>query len=106
MINYVPKMLLMLLKERSVILKKIFGIKIIRIGTENGSEFINSHRNNQKITVKETNFTQFLIDKNILHQITPIRSPQSNGKIERFNQNYTKLFVFDEKILQLVYKIN
>ncbi len=82
--------------------KKIFSIKITRIRTDNGSEFINSHRNNQKNTVKETTFTQFLTDKNILHQTTPVRSPQSNGKIERFHQNYTKLFVFDEKILDAV----
>ncbi len=37
--------------------KKIFGIKITRIRTDNGSEFINSHRNNQKSTIKETTFT-------------------------------------------------
>ncbi|WP_310612904.1 DDE-type integrase/transposase/recombinase [Spiroplasma citri] len=82
--------------------KNIFGIKITRIRTDNGSEFINNYRNNQKITVKETNFTQFLTDKNIFHQTTPVRSPQSNGKIERFHQNYTKLFVFEEKILNAV----
>ncbi len=82
--------------------KKIFGIKITRIRTDNGSEFINSHRNNQKSTIKETTFTQFLTDKNILHQTTPVRSPQSNGKIERFHQNYSKLFVFEEKILDAV----
>ncbi|WP_374941072.1 integrase core domain-containing protein [Spiroplasma citri] len=43
-----------------------------------------------------------LNDKNIFHQTTPVRSPQSNGKIERFHQNYTKLFVFEEKILNAV----
>ncbi len=32
--------------------KKIFGIKIKRIRTDKGSEFINSHRNNQKSIVK------------------------------------------------------
>ncbi len=79
--------------------KIFFGIKITRIRTDNSSEFINSHRNNQKSTVKETNFTQFLTDKNILHQTTPVRYLWSNGKIERFHQNYNKLFVFDEKIL-------
>ncbi|AAA85012.1 putative transposase [Spiroplasma phage C74] len=82
--------------------KNIFGIIITRIRTDNGSEFINNYRNNQKISVKKTNFTQFLTDKNILHQTTPVRSPQSNGKIERFHQNYTKLFVFEEKILNAV----
>ncbi|WP_222611537.1 DDE-type integrase/transposase/recombinase [Spiroplasma phoeniceum] len=37
--------------------KNIFGIRIIRNRTDNGSEFINSYRNNQKISVKKTNFT-------------------------------------------------
>ncbi|ALA97686.1 Spiroplasmavirus-related protein [Spiroplasma kunkelii CR2-3x] len=82
--------------------KNIFGVKITRIRTDNGSEFINNYRNNQKNNVKETNFTQFLKDKNIFHQTTPVRSPQSNGKIQRFHQNYTKLFVFEEKILNVV----
>ncbi|WP_425289450.1 integrase core domain-containing protein [Spiroplasma endosymbiont of Poecilobothrus nobilitatus] len=80
----------------------MFGIKITRIRTDNGSEFISSHRNNQKSTVKETTFTQFLTNKNIFHQTTPVRSPQSNGKIKRFHQNYSKLFVFEEKILDAV----
>ncbi|WP_374696499.1 hypothetical protein [Spiroplasma endosymbiont of Polydrusus formosus] len=55
--------------------KKIFGIKITRIKTDNVSEFINSHRNNQKSIFKETTFTQFLTDKNILYQTTIVHSP-------------------------------
>ncbi|WP_374696325.1 hypothetical protein [Spiroplasma endosymbiont of Polydrusus formosus] len=82
--------------------KKIFGIKITLIRNDNGFEFINSHRNNQKSIVKENTFTQFLTDKNILHQTTHVRSPWTNGKIERFHQNYIKLFIFDKKILDAV----
>ncbi|WFG99106.1 hypothetical protein M1770_03905 [Spiroplasma citri] len=63
-------MLLLLLKKAISDFKTIFGVKITRIRTDNGSEFINNYRNNnyrnnQKNTVKETNFTQFLTDKNI-----------------------------------------
>ncbi|WP_216599244.1 hypothetical protein [Spiroplasma citri] len=58
-------MLLLLLKKAISDFKNIFGVKITRIRTDNGSEFINNYRNNQKNTVKETNFTQFLTDKNI-----------------------------------------
>ncbi|GAA6238413.1 MAG: hypothetical protein SPLM_05320 [Spiroplasma phoeniceum] len=88
----------MLFKRAISDFKKIFGIKITRIRTDNGSKFINSHRNNQKSSVKETTFTQFLTDKNILHQTTPVRSPQSNGKIERFHQNYTKFCIWWKNI--------
>ncbi len=79
--------------------KKIFVIKITPIRTDSDSEFINSHCNNQKSSVEENTFTQLLTYKDIVHQTTPVSFPQSNGKIERFNQNYTKLFVFEEKIL-------
>ncbi|WP_222611562.1 hypothetical protein [Spiroplasma phoeniceum] len=33
--------------------KNIFGIRIIRNRTDNGSEFINNYRNNQKILLKK-----------------------------------------------------
>ncbi len=83
-------------------IKKTISQELFFAGSSYRTPFINSNRNNQKSSVKETTFTQFLTDKNILHQTTPICSPQSNGKIERFHQNYNKLFVFDEKILAAV----
>ncbi len=61
--------------------KKIFGIKITPIRTDSDSEFINSHRNNQKSSVEENTFTQLLTYKDILHQTTPVRSAKSNSEI-------------------------
>lgn len=82
--------------------KKV-GIKIKRIRTDNGTEFINTHlgSRNFKTLIKERPFTVFLNKMDIAHQTTPIRSPQSNGKIERFHQHYAKLFWFYNKKLKV-----
>ncbi len=40
----------------------------------------------------QSDFTKVLHQKGMIHQTTPIRSPQLNGKIERFHQNWNKIF--------------
>lgn len=72
------------------------GIKIKRIRTDNGTEFITSAKH-KNMKIKERPFTTFLFKNKIMHETTPIRSPQSNGKIERFHQHYNKLFYFKYK---------
>ncbi len=75
-------------------------IRIKRIITDNGTEYVYSYNPGYKY--HKSDFTKVLNQKVVIHQTSPIRSPQSNGKIERFHKNYTKLFVFDEKILDAV----
>lgn len=66
------------------------GIKVSRIRTDNGSEYVNNLYRNERLTDSE--YTTFLNKKGIVHETTPIASPQSNGKIERFHQNWNKFF--------------
>ncbi len=71
------------------------GITIKRIRTDNAPEFTTTNWSNKKAyKVKERPFTTFLSKNGIIHETTPIRSPQSNGKIERFHRNYNSLFWF------------
>ncbi|WP_338982005.1 integrase core domain-containing protein [Spiroplasma endosymbiont of Eupeodes luniger] len=79
--------------QRAIYDFKKFGIEIKRIRTDNAPEFTTNNWSNKKsYKVKERPFTTFLSRNGIVHKTTPIRSPQSNGKIERFHQYYTKLF--------------
>lgn len=73
---------------------KSFGIKIKRIRTDNGAEFTTPYRKRATYVnpISPRSFHQFLCNRNIIHELTPVRSPQSNGKIERFHRNYNRLF--------------
>lgn len=86
--------------KRAIIDFKSVGIKIKRIRTDNGSEFTNHFRNSAKFinSVLRASFSNFLEKQKITHELTPIRSPQSNGKIERFHRNYQGLFYFKKLI--------
>ncbi|WP_422398185.1 integrase core domain-containing protein [Spiroplasma endosymbiont of Agriotes lineatus] len=76
------------------------GITIKRLCTDNAPEFTTTNWSNKKAyKVKERYFTTFFSKNGIVHETTPIRSPQSNGKIERFHQHYTKLFYSKDKKL-------
>ncbi len=86
-------------KEQWKILARL-GITIKRLRTDNAPEFTTTNWSNKKTyKVKERPFTTFLSKNGIVHETTPIRSPQSNGKIERFHQHYTKLFYAKDKKL-------
>lgn len=87
--------------QRAIIDFNKIGIKIKRIRTDNGLEFLSSYQQNFKNKIKERPFTTFLNSVGIAHQTTPIHSPQSNGKIERFHQHYSKLFYFYNKKFKL-----
>ncbi len=67
-------------------------IRIKRIITDNGPEYIYSYNPEDKY--HKSDFTKVLHQKGVIHQTTPIRSPQSNLKIERFNQNWNKFFEY------------
>lgn len=73
---------------------KKLGINIKRIRTDNGGEFTTPFKPKSKYInfINIRAFTSFLIQNKIIHETTPIRSPQSNGKIERFHRNYNNLF--------------
>ncbi|WP_339023834.1 integrase core domain-containing protein [Spiroplasma endosymbiont of Agriotes lineatus] len=76
------------------------GTTIKRLRTDNAPEFITDNWSNKKsYKVKEKPFTTFLSKNGIVHETTPIRSPQSNGKIKRYHQYYTKLFYAKDKKL-------
>ncbi|WP_338982485.1 integrase core domain-containing protein [Spiroplasma endosymbiont of Eupeodes luniger] len=76
------------------------GITIKQLRTDNAPEFTTTNWSNKKsYKVKERPFTTFLSRNGIVHESTPIRSLQSNGKIERFRQHYTKLFYAKNKKL-------
>ncbi|WJG70153.1 DDE-type integrase/transposase/recombinase [Spiroplasma ixodetis] len=65
------------------------GIKIKRIRTDNGSQYVNTSCGKPQ---RNRWFTNFCNKKGIVHETTPFRSPQSNGKIERFHRNWSNLF--------------
>ncbi len=67
-------------------------IIIKRIRTDNDPEYIYSY--NPEYKYHKSYFTKVLNQKGVIHQTTPIRSPQSNGKIERFHQNWNKFFEY------------
>ncbi len=65
-------------------------IKIIR--TDNNPKYVYSYNPDYKYHKSE--FTKVLHQKSFIHQTTLIRSPQSNGKIERFHQKWNKFFKY------------
>ncbi len=65
-------------------------IRIKRIGTDNGPEYVYGY--NPEYKYHKSDFTKVLHQKGVIHQTTPIRSPKSNWKIERFHQNWNKFF--------------
>ncbi len=67
-------------------------IRIKKIRTDNGSEYIYSYNPEDKY--HQSDFTKLLHQKGVIHQITPIRSPRSNGKIEKFHQKWNKFFEY------------
>ncbi|WHQ37586.1 DDE-type integrase/transposase/recombinase [Spiroplasma sp. SV19] len=68
------------------------SIEIKRIRTDNGPEYVYSYKPEYKYHKSE--FIKALNEKEVAHQTTPIRSPQSNGKIERFHRNWNKFFEY------------
>lgn len=62
-------------------LKSVFSIfgHCVILTTDNGPQFISSE------------FTTFLRKKGIIHRRSSVYNPQSNGVVERFNRNLTKL---------------
>ncbi|WP_286641090.1 DDE-type integrase/transposase/recombinase [Spiroplasma ixodetis] len=52
------------------------GIKIKRIRTDNGSQYVNTSCGKPQ---RNRWFTNFCNKKGIVHETTPFRSPQSNG---------------------------
>ncbi len=67
-------------------------IRIKRIKTDNGPEYVYSY--NPEYKYHKSEFTKLLHQKGVIHQTTPILSPRSNGKIERFHQNWNKFFEY------------
>ncbi|WHQ36565.1 integrase core domain-containing protein [Spiroplasma sp. SV19] len=74
------------------------GIKMKRIRTDNGIEYVYNHRTNYAHHKSE--FTKAVNKKGVVHQTTPVRSPQSNGKIERFHRNWNKFFEYLPRYLK------
>ncbi len=65
-------------------------IKIIR--TDNGLEYVYSY--NPEYKYHKSYFTKVLHQKGVIYQTTPICSPRSKLKIERFHQNWNKFFEY------------
>ncbi|WP_339024207.1 integrase core domain-containing protein [Spiroplasma endosymbiont of Agriotes lineatus] len=66
----------------------------------NAPEFTtNNWSNKNEYKIKERPFTTLLSKNGIIHEMTPISPPQSNGKIEPFHQYCTKLFYAKDKKL-------
>lgn len=68
---------------------KNLGINVSRIRTDNGIIYTNI---SGKKNMRNLRFTNFCKENGIVHETTPFRSPQSNGKIERFHRNWSNLF--------------
>ena len=51
------------------------GVKVERVQTDNALNYVRSR-----------DFRSALVDKGVSHQVIPIRHPQRNGKVERFNR--------------------
>ncbi|WP_342262409.1 MULTISPECIES: DDE-type integrase/transposase/recombinase [unclassified Spiroplasma] len=83
--------------QRAIYDFKKFGIEVNRIRTDNAPEFTTTNWSNKnEYKIKERPFSKYLKDNKIIHETTPIRSPQSNGKIERFHKNYNNLLLLDD----------
>lgn len=68
---------------------KFYPFKIQKILTDNGSEFTNKYyrKYNKKIKRPEEHmFTKQCISKGIEHRLTRVKSPWTNGLVERFNR--------------------
>ncbi|WP_215826252.1 DDE-type integrase/transposase/recombinase [Spiroplasma endosymbiont of 'Nebria riversi'] len=70
------------------------GIIIKRLRTDNAPEFTTTNWSNKKAyKVKERPFTTFLSKSGIVHETTPIRSPQSNGRLNDSTNIITNYFI-------------
>lgn len=65
------------LKEFRHLMETQTGVKIKRIKTDNGSEFVSKAG------------SRFLKSEGLIHELSPVYSPQMNGKPERFMQTVT-----------------
>ena len=91
-------------------LNKACPIKITRILTDNGKEFTDRLFNcNSRSPTGEHMFDQLCAALDIEHRLTPPRSPQTNGMVERFNGRIsdilkTQHFISGEELEQTLYR--
>jgi transposase InsO family protein len=71
-----------LLRERVIPFYSSYGIKIDRILTDNGKEYT-THRTSGR---KDHKYESYLKSTIIRHTLTKVRSPETNGYIERFHR--------------------
>lgn len=74
------KIAIKIAKKRNVI--------IFQVNTDRGTEFFSNQKERNKDSKSE--FESFLIKQNIQHIPSRIKNPQTNGKLERFWQEYDK----------------
>ena len=63
-------------------------IPILEVITDHDSEFVNTHTDDRPCL--DHTFERYLHENDIKHTLCKVGRPQSNGKIERFFQNYDK----------------
>ena len=66
-------------------------MKIIKILTDNGSQFTDRFTSGKKQPTGEHVFDKTCVELNIEHRLIPPRHPQTNGMVERFNGRVTEL---------------
>ena len=77
-----------LLKEKAVPFYKAMGVKIERIITDNGKEYTH-HSKAGKLKHK---YEIFLKGEGIVHSLTKVRSPETNGYAERLHRTILEEF--------------
>jgi len=88
-----------LLKERAIPFYKHYDIDIIRVLTDNGKEYTT-----HKITgISKHMYDKYLRENNITYSYTKVRSPETNGYVERFHRTLLDEF-FLINIRKKIYK--
>jgi transposase-like protein/transposase len=72
-------------------LNKASPVKIEKILTDNGTQFTDRFRTKDKKPTGKHGFDKACTDLKIEHRLTPPRTPQMNGMVERFNGRISEL---------------
>jgi len=77
-----------LLKQKVLPFYKAMGVKIERVITDNGKEYTH----HSKASRPKHKYEKFLKDNLVVHSLTKVRSPETNGYVERFHRTILEEF--------------
>ena len=74
--------------KEAIKIASLYNLTIKQVNTDRGSEFFSNKKNMNKESM--SNFEEFLKENRIQHIPSRVKNPQTNGKLERFWQEYDK----------------